>query len=165
MEAIERSATTQAQIVDDLLDVARIVRGRLKLDVREADLGSAVEAAAETVRPAASAKGIGLEIDVEEGAGAVRGDPARLQQIVWNLLANAIKFTPAGGRVVGPGAGASPTRSGSRSATTVPASTRTSFPTSSSASGRAIPARPGPTEGWGLASPSCGTSWRRTAGA
>ena len=99
MEAIERNATTQAQIVDDLLDVARIVRGRLKLDIREADLGAAVEAAAETVRPAASAKGIGLEIDVEEGAGTVRGDPARLQQIVWNLLANAIKFTPAGGRV------------------------------------------------------------------
>jgi signal transduction histidine kinase len=99
MEAIERSATTQAQIVDDLLDVARIVRGRLKLDVREADLGGAVEAAAETVRPAANAKGIGLEIDIEEGAGAVRGDPARLQQVVWNLLANAIKFTPSGGRV------------------------------------------------------------------
>ncbi len=99
MEAIERCATTQAQIVDDLLDVARIVRGRLKLDVREADLGAAVEAAAETVRPAATAKGIGLEIDLEDGAGAVRGDPARLQQIVWNLLANAIKFTPAGGRV------------------------------------------------------------------
>ena len=99
MEAIERSATTQAQIVDDLLDVARIVRGRLKLDVREADLGGAVEAAAETVRPAANAKGIGLEIDIEEGGGAVRGDPARLQQIVWNLLANAIKFTPSGGRV------------------------------------------------------------------
>ena len=99
MEAIERSATTQAQIVDDLLDVARIVRGRLKLDVRDTDLGGAVEAAAETVRPAANAKGIGLEIDVEQGVGTVRGDPARLQQVVWNLLANAIKFTPAGGRV------------------------------------------------------------------
>ncbi len=99
MEAIERSATTQAQIVDDLLDVARIVRGRLKLDVREADLGGAVEAAAETVRPAANAKGIELVLDLEPGAGGVRGDPARLQQVVWNLLANAIKFTPAGGRV------------------------------------------------------------------
>ncbi len=99
MEAIERSATTQAQIVDDLLDVARIVRGRLKLDVREADLAAAVEAAAETVRPAANGKGIELVIDLEAGGGAVRGDPARLQQIVWNLLANAIKFTPAGGRV------------------------------------------------------------------
>src|SRR5512137_1058594 len=99
MEAIERSATTQAQIVDDLLDVARIVRGRLKLDVQEADLAAAVEGAAETVRPAANAKGISLELRLEPGAGAVRGDPARLQQVVWNLLANAIKFTPAGGRV------------------------------------------------------------------
>jgi PAS domain S-box-containing protein len=99
MEAIERSATTQAQIVDDLLDVARIVRGRLKLDVEEADLAVAVEAAAETVRPAANAKGITLFIDLEAGAGVVRGDPARLQQVVWNLLANAIKFTPTGGRV------------------------------------------------------------------
>jgi PAS domain S-box-containing protein len=99
MEAIERSATTQAQIVDDLLDVSRIVRGRLKLDVQDADLAAAVEAAAETVRPAASAKGIGLALDLEEGAGEVRGDPARLQQVVWNLLANAIKFTPSGGRV------------------------------------------------------------------
>ena len=99
LEAIERSATTQAQIVDDLLDVSRIVRGRLRLDVRDADLGAAVEAAAETVRPAASAKGIELLLDLEEGAGAVRGDSARLQQVVWNLLANAIKFTPAGGKV------------------------------------------------------------------
>ncbi len=99
LEAIERSATTQAQIVDDLLDVSRIVRGRLKLDVQEADLAVAIEAAAETVRPAANAKGITLFIDLEAGAGAVRGDPARLQQVVWNLLANAIKFTPSGGRV------------------------------------------------------------------
>jgi PAS domain S-box-containing protein len=99
MEAIERSATTQAQIVDDLLDVARIVRGRLKLDVREMDLAQAVEGAADTVRPAANAKDITVDLHLEPGAGAVRGDPARLQQVTWNLLANAIKFTPPGGRV------------------------------------------------------------------
>lgn len=99
MEAIERSAMTQAQIVDDLLDVARIVRGRLKLDVREVDLSVAVEAAADTVGPAANAKGITLDLQLEPGAGLVRGDPGRLQQVVWNLLANAIKFTPPGGRV------------------------------------------------------------------
>ncbi len=99
LEAIERSATTQAQIVDDLLDVSRIVRGRMKLDVRDADLAAAVEGAADTVRPAANAKGIQVALDLEPGAGAVRGDPARLQQVVWNLLANAIKFTPPGGRV------------------------------------------------------------------
>jgi PAS domain S-box-containing protein len=99
IEAIERSASTQAQIVDDLLDVSRIVRGQLKLDVRDVDLCVAAEGAAETVRPAANAKGINLELDLPPRAGAVRGDPARLQQIVWNLLANAIKFTPNGGRV------------------------------------------------------------------
>ncbi len=99
IEAIERSATTQAQIVDDLLDVSRIVRGQLKLDVRDVDLAAAVDAAADTVRPAATAKSISLSLDLAPGAGAVRGDPARLQQVVWNLLANAIKFTPAGGRV------------------------------------------------------------------
>jgi CheY-like chemotaxis protein len=99
MEAIERSASTQAQIVDDLLDVSRIVRGRLKLDVRDADLAAAVEGAADTVRPAANAKGIQVALDLEPGGGAVRGDPSRLQQVVWNLLANAIKFTAAGGRV------------------------------------------------------------------
>ena len=99
IQAIERSAMTQAQIVDDLLDVSRIVRGQLKLDVRDADLAAAVEAAADTVRPAATAKNIALVLELERGAGAVRGDPARLQQVVWNLLANAIKFTPAGGRV------------------------------------------------------------------
>jgi len=99
IEAIERSAFTQAQIVDDLLDVSRIVRGQLKLDVRETDLAAAVEAAADTVRPAASAKNIALTLDLSPGAGTVRADPARLQQIVWNVLANGIKFTPAGGRV------------------------------------------------------------------
>jgi PAS domain S-box-containing protein len=99
MESIERSAMTQAQIVDDLLDVARIVRGRLKLDVQEVDLAAAVEGAADTVRPAANAKGITVELHLQPGAGLVRGDPARLQQVTWNLLANAIKFTPPGGRV------------------------------------------------------------------
>ena len=99
MEAIERSAMTQAQIVDDLLDVARIVRGRLKLDVREVDLAAAVEGAADTIGPAANAKGITVELQLEPGAGMVRGDPGRLQQVTWNLLANAIKFTPPGGRV------------------------------------------------------------------
>jgi len=99
IQAIERSAMTQAQIVDDLLDVSRIVRGQLKLDVRDVDLAAAVEAAADTVRPAATAKNIVLLLELEPGGGAVRGDPARLQQVVWNLLANAIKFTPSGGRV------------------------------------------------------------------
>jgi signal transduction histidine kinase/CheY-like chemotaxis protein len=99
VEAIGRGATTQAQIVDDLLDVSRIVRGALRLDVRPVDLGPVIEAAVETVQPAARARDI--EIAVEHGAPApVSGDPGRLQQVIWNLLANAIKFTPPGGRVL-----------------------------------------------------------------
>lgn len=99
VEAIGRGATTQAQIVDDLLDVSRIVRGALRLDVRPVDLGPVIEAAVETVQPAA--RGREIEIAVEHGAPApVSGDPGRLQQVIWNLLANAIKFTPPGGRVL-----------------------------------------------------------------
>jgi signal transduction histidine kinase/CheY-like chemotaxis protein len=98
VEAIERGATTQAQIVDDLLDVSRIVRGALRLDVRPVDLAPVIAAAVDTVRPAARAKE--TEIAVFHGApGPVAGDPGRLQQVIWNLLANAIKFTPPGGRV------------------------------------------------------------------
>jgi PAS domain S-box-containing protein len=99
VEAIERGATTQAQIVDDLLDVSRIVRGQLKLDVRPVDLVPVIEAAVETVRPAAAAREIAIAAVVSPRAGLVSGDPGRLQQILWNLLANAIKFTPSGGRV------------------------------------------------------------------
>jgi PAS domain S-box-containing protein len=99
VEAIERSAGTQARIVDDLLDVSRIVRGKLKLDVRPVELVPVIEAAIDTVRPAAAAKGIAIAASLASRAGPVAGDPGRLQQVVWNLLSNAIKFTPQGGRV------------------------------------------------------------------
>jgi len=99
VETIERSASSQARIVDDLLDVSRIARGQLRLDVRPVELAPVVEAALEAVRPAASARGVALEAALEPGAGPVVGDAGRLQQVVWNLLSNAIKFTPAGGRV------------------------------------------------------------------
>jgi PAS domain S-box-containing protein len=99
METIERSAKSQAQLVEDLLDVSRIIRGQLRLNIRPIELISAIEAAIETVRPAAEAKEIGIQTRLDPVAGLVAGDSDRLQQIVWNLLSNAIKFTPKGGRV------------------------------------------------------------------
>jgi PAS domain S-box-containing protein len=99
VEAIERGATTQAQIVDDLLDMARIVRGQLRLDVRPVELVPVIEAAVDTVRPAAAAREIEIATVLEPRAGPVAGDPGRLQQVVWNLLTNGIKFTPPRGRV------------------------------------------------------------------
>lgn len=99
IDTIVRNARAQAQIIEDLLDVSRIISGKLRLNVRRVDLPSIVEAALDAVRPAADAKGIRLQVVLDPGAGPVAGDPDRLQQIVWNLLSNAIRFTPRGGRV------------------------------------------------------------------
>ncbi len=99
IETIERSAAAQAKLVDDVLDVSRILRGGLRLDVRALDLGPVVEAAVEAIRPAASARGISVALSLLPRAGQVSGDAARLQQVVWNLLANAVKFSPVGGRL------------------------------------------------------------------
>jgi len=99
IEAIERGASTQAQLVDDLLDVSRIVRGALRLDVRPVDLRAVIEAAVQTVRPAAEARDIELAVHLDPRALPVTGDAGRLQQVMWNLLSNAIKFTPPGGNV------------------------------------------------------------------
>lgn len=96
---IERNARMQAQIVEDLLDISRIVNGKLRLNVLLFSPHSAVEAAIEALRPAALAKDIDLHVSVDPLAGPVSGDPERLQQVAWNLLSNAIKFTPKGGRV------------------------------------------------------------------
>jgi signal transduction histidine kinase len=98
LETIERNAHVQEQLIADILDVSRIVTGKLRLDLRPIDLAPVVDAAIDALRPAADAKGVHLECEVAH-AGAVMGDPDRLQQVVWNLLANAIKFTPSGGRV------------------------------------------------------------------
>ena len=97
LETIERNARLQAQLIDDLLDISRVVSGRLRLELRSVDLRGVVDAAAATVRGAAEAKGITL--DLAGAAPPVLGDPTRLQQVTWNLLSNAIKFTPPGGRV------------------------------------------------------------------
>jgi PAS domain S-box-containing protein len=99
LEAIERGARAQRQLIDDLLDLARITSGKLRLDVQRVDLMPIIEAAVDAVRPTADAKGIRLQVIVDPKAAPVSGDPDRLQQIVWNLLSNAIKFTGKGGQV------------------------------------------------------------------
>lgn len=99
LDTIERNARAQAQLIDDLLDVSRIVTGKLRMDVRPTDPNSFIDAAVEAVRPAAEAKGVRIQKIVDTGAVSVTGDPVRLQQVVWNLLSNAIKFTPRNGRV------------------------------------------------------------------
>lgn len=99
LEAIERNAISQMQLIEDILDVSRIIRGQLRLNVSAVNLISVMEAALEAVRPLAEPKDIQLSTVLDTSVGSVYGDPARLQQIVWNLLTNAIKFTPKGGRV------------------------------------------------------------------
>jgi signal transduction histidine kinase len=98
-EIIERNARSQAQIIDDLLDMSRIISGTVRLNVQHIDLVALIEATLETIRPAAEAKRVQLQAMLEPSAGPVRGDPGRLQQVLWNLLTNAVKFTPAEGHV------------------------------------------------------------------
>ena len=98
-EVIERNARAQNRIVDDLLDMSRIISGKVRLDVRLVDLCDIVEAALDTVAAAAAARNIRLEQDVNPGLPRVRADPHRMQQVLWNLLSNAIKFTASGGSV------------------------------------------------------------------
>jgi signal transduction histidine kinase/ActR/RegA family two-component response regulator len=99
LEIIERNARMQTQLIEDLLDMSRITSGRMRLDTQPVDLVSVIEAAMETVRPAAEAKAIRLTKLLDLAAGPIIGDPDRLQQVVWNLLSNAIKFTGKNGRV------------------------------------------------------------------
>jgi PAS domain S-box-containing protein len=99
LDTIERNAQAQAQLIDDLLDVSRIMTGKLRMDVRPADPNLFIDAAMEAVKPAAEAKGIRLQRILDTGMISVPGDPIRLQQVIWNLLSNAIKFTTRGGHV------------------------------------------------------------------
>src|SRR6185437_12608349 len=99
LATIERNARNQAQIIEDLLDMSRIISGKVRLDVQRVDLGAIIEAAIQTARPAAGAKEIRILPVLDPLAGPVSGDPNRLQQVFWNLLSNAVKFTPRGGRI------------------------------------------------------------------
>jgi signal transduction histidine kinase len=99
IEVIERNAAAQRAIIDELLDISRIVTGKLKLDPKPVELSGVIEAAVDAVRHAAEAKNIQISTALERNAGLVMGEAVRLQQVVWNLLSNAVKFTPNNGRI------------------------------------------------------------------
>jgi signal transduction histidine kinase/ActR/RegA family two-component response regulator len=99
LEVIERNVLSQAQLIDDLVDVSRVASGKFRLDVRPIDLVPVIRAAADSQVPASDAKQIRLQLVLDERAGLISGDSERIQQVMWNLISNAIKFTPKGGRV------------------------------------------------------------------
>jgi len=98
-EAIFNNATRQARLIDELLDMARIMAGKLRLEIEDVSPGDLVRGALEIVHPDAAAKQIAIDVSIDPASGLLRGDAARLQQVLWNLLANAVKFTPVGGRI------------------------------------------------------------------
>jgi len=100
LNLIERNAKTQVKIVDDLLDISRALSGKLRLNLEPVDLAAVIRSAVDTIRPASDAKGIRIELQFEPIEGVVSGDIDRLQQVVWNLLANAVKFTPNRGQIL-----------------------------------------------------------------
>ncbi|MBN3924506.1 ATP-binding protein [Nostoc sp. NMS4] len=99
LETIERNAKLQRKLIDDILDVSRIVQGLIRLNIRKVDLVPIIQAAIEVVYPTSEIKDIQVEFNLDSSVGQVMGDAERLQQVVWNLLSNAVKFTPNGGRV------------------------------------------------------------------
>jgi signal transduction histidine kinase/CheY-like chemotaxis protein len=99
MIAIERAVRSQARLIEDLLDISRIESGRMRLDVQAVDLAEVVRAGVESIRVAAEAKSITLQEIIDPRVDSIAGDPGRLQQVVWNLVSNAVKFTPKGGKI------------------------------------------------------------------
>jgi PAS domain S-box-containing protein len=99
LETIERNARVQTQIIADLLDMSRIISGKVQLDIQPIDLQDVITAALDAVKPSLEAKKLRLRVTLDARAGRLRGDPGRLQQVFWNLLTNAVKFTPANGRI------------------------------------------------------------------
>jgi CheY-like chemotaxis protein/anti-sigma regulatory factor (Ser/Thr protein kinase) len=98
-EVVERNALAQLDLVEDLLDLSRVITGKFRLDVQPVNLSATISAAVEAIQPAATAKGITVKVEAGPAEGLISGDEARIQQVIWNLLSNAIKFTPRGGRV------------------------------------------------------------------
>jgi CheY-like chemotaxis protein len=99
LETVARNATSLTQIVEDVLDISRIISGKIRLNVQPVEMPDVIREALDTVRPAAEAKRLTVDTVIEPGATTVSGDPERLQQIMWNLLSNAVKFTGSGGRI------------------------------------------------------------------
>jgi signal transduction histidine kinase len=100
LDLIERNVRTQVKIVDDLLDVSRALSGKFRIHMEPVDLPRVIQSAVETVRPASEAKNIRIDVQVSPLEGTVTGDPDRLQQVVWNLLSNSVKFTPNSGHII-----------------------------------------------------------------
>ena len=100
LEVIERNAVAQNRLIEDLLDIARITRGQVRLEPAPMSIGDVLKEAVEGVRPAADAKRIALEVEIDPATGMVTADSTRLQQVFWNVLTNAVKFTGPGGRVI-----------------------------------------------------------------
>ena len=157
VEVIERNAQTQAQLIEDILDASRVITGSLRLNRGPVDLATVIDAAADSVRLGAEAKGIQLAVILDPAARHLTGDASRLQQVVWNLLANAIKFTASGGRVE-----VRLQRAGGQARSRSPIPARASRPSSSpsSSTASARPTRPsrGATVAWAWAWPSSATS-------
>jgi PAS domain S-box-containing protein len=99
LETIERNARVQGQIIGDLLDMSRIISGKVQIDVQPIDLGEVINAAIDSVKPSIEARKLRLRVTLDARAGRIRGDAGRLQQVMWNLLTNAVKFTPPGGHI------------------------------------------------------------------
>src|SRR6516165_12467372 len=99
ISVIERNVRVQTQLIEDLLDMSRIISGNVRLEVQRVELSEIIDMALEGVRPTAETKGVKLEKVIDRLVGPVSGDPGRLQQVLWNLLTNAVKFTPKGGKV------------------------------------------------------------------
>ena len=153
LDVIERNARTMVELLDDVMDVSRIVSGKVRLEVRPCELSAVIRAGIDVVRPAASAKDIALSAELDPAASAASCDAARIQQVVWNLLSNAVKFTPKGGKVHVTLAREGP-MSALRSATADRELTRSCCPMSSTASARPTAARAADLAGWDWGYPS-----------